>query len=596
MKKILILFLAVLLCLLGGCQKTKVNAPPAEPDPGAVMEEPEDPPESAVLLPVGEITDNAILQKLWEEYFYHTIANVGNTRQFNSAAEIEPMNIAQFAWHKYDTEHGRNTLEQEEGRFSRIFPLETALDYIKRYFNLDSLDVSQINKNSGQYDPERQAFLFNLGEENKFIPYYNSGRDWSIKLTSVVKNADGTVTAVLTHFDYQHKDRAEYTRTYTLQEREDGSLYFLTGKWEYINNNLAKLSGDYQRFDMIAGFNADPQEIWKLQELRLLGEFGGKVLFTQTSYNEGSDGALLLVNPDKMAVEKRLSLPGKIYISDVRLLDDKVLVYLNDRFIVTDPELSATREILLPTALAARIAREEKYDINGIPDIYFGGYDVSADLQKIAYADEIGLKLLDLADGSEKLLAESVPVKSDLMKASYHRSPRFVADEQKVITTMTAYEGTMGYTLCDLNTGEVRKYDISSEGSSTGAIRYDNGLLEVNAYQREGTYKSLYLDFRTGEVQELAVNEPGDTGYIRFIEQSFVGKNYASYITTEHDNMNNDNNMAYLNRVNLQTFQVEEQVISVKAAQVYLLGVLADGRIIFWYSLNPSEYGVCITQ
>lgn len=582
-RKTLIVILSLALFItVAGCKKGQGELPQ---QPGPVLAR-----------PVGELTDPAELQKLWEEYFYHTITNVGNTREFNSAAEIDPMNIAQFAWHKYDTEYGRASLKQEEGRLSRIFPLETVLVYAKRYFDLSSLDVSRIDKRSGQYDRERQVFMFNLGKENQTIPYYNSGRDWSLKLTKVTRNGDGTLTAVLTHYDYQHKDRAEYIRTYTLKEREDGSLYFVSGKWEYINNNLVSLTGDYQRFDKITGLDVDSQNMGMLQELRMLGEFKGKVLFTQTPYNEGAKGALLLVNPDKMEVEKKLTLPEKIYVSDVRLLNDKVYVYLKDRFLVIEPDLSDTNEIPLPPALAGKIAREEKIDANGIPDIFFGGYDVSADQQQIVYSDETGLKLLNLADGHEKLLAESVPVKSDLMKASYHRSPRFVADEQKVITTMTAYEGTMGYTLSDLRTGEVKKYDISSEASSTGAIRYDNGILEVNSYQRDGAVKTLYLDFRTGELKELALAEPGDTGYIRFMETAYMGRNYAAFITTRHDNMDNDNNMTYLNRINLKTFRVEEQLVSVKAAQTNLLGVLTDGRILFWYSLNPCESGICITK
>ncbi len=582
-RKTLIVILALALFItVAGCRKGLGELPEQQ--------------EQAPARPVGEVTDPALLQKLWEEYFYHTITNVGNTREFNSAVEIDPIHIAQFAWHKYDTEYGRTSLKQEEGRFSRIFPLETVLDYAKRYFDLTSLDVSRIDKRSGQYDQKRQVFLFNLGEEDETIPYYNSGRDWSLKLTKVTRNGDGTLTAVLTHYDYQHKDRAEYTRTYTLKERDDGSLYFVSGKWEYINNNLVSLTGDYRRFEKITGLDADLQNMEMLQELRMLGEFGGKVLFTQTPYSEGAKGALLLVDPDKMEVEKKLTLPEKISVSDVRLLNDKLYVYLKDCFLVIEPDLSAIREIPLPPALADRIAREEKINANGIPDIFFGGYDVSYDQQQIVYSDETGLKLLNLADGSGKLLAESVPVKSDLMKASYHRSPRFVADEQKVITTMTAYEGTMGYTLCDLHTGEVKKYGISSESSSTGAIRYDNGILEVNSYQRDGAVKTLYLDFKTGELTELTIAEPGDTGYIRFMETAYMGRNYAAFITTRHDNVDNDNNMSYLNRINLETFQVEEQLVSVKAAQVCLLGVLADGRVLFWYSLNPCENGICITK
>lgn len=589
-RKVLILVLTLVLFInMAGCRK----------EPGKLPEQPEPTPALAGqehVQPVGEITDPVFLQKLWEEYLYHTIANVGNTREFNSAAEIDPIHIAQFAWYKYDVEYGRASLKQEEGTHSRIFPLETVLGYAKRYFDLSSLDVSRIDKQSGQYDPERQVFLFSLGREKETIPYYNSGRDWSLKLTKVTRNGDGTLTAVLTHYDYQHRDRAEYTRTYTLKERDDGTLYFVSGKLEYINNNLVSLTGDYQRFDKIAGLDIDSQNMWMLQEVRMLGEFKGKVLFTQTPYNDGTKGALLLVNPDKMEVEKKLTLPEKIYVSEVRLLNDKVYVYLKDRFLVVEPDLSDTSEIPLPPALAGTIARKEKIDINGIPDIFFGGYDVSADMQQIVFSDETGLKLLNLADGSEKLLAETVPVKSDLMKASYHRSPRFVADEQKVITTMTGYEGTLGYTVCNLQTGEIKKYDISSEASDTGLVRYDNGILEVNSYQQDGAVKTLYLDFRTGELTELALAEPGDTGYIRFKESAYVGKNYAAFITTEHDKVDNDNNMAYLNRINLETFEVEEQIVSVKAAQTCLLGVLADGRILFWYSLNPSESGICITK
>ncbi|MGI6605827.1 MAG: hypothetical protein ACOX2X_02105 [Peptococcia bacterium] len=52
--------------------------------------------------------------------------------------------------------------------------------------------------------------------------------------------------------------------------------------------------------------------------------------------------------------------------------------------------------------------------LNGIPDIFFGGYDVSADGQQIVYSDETGLKLLHLPDGNETLLAESVPLEEQV--------------------------------------------------------------------------------------------------------------------------------------------------------------------------------------
>jgi len=50
--------------------------------------------------------------------------------------------------------------------------------------------------------------------------------------------------------------------------------------------------------------------------------------------------------------------------------------------------------------------------------------------------------------------------------------------------------------------------------------------------------------------------------------------------------------MSFINRLNLNALIVEPKIISVKAAGTHILGVLADGRVVFWYSLNPSENGV----
>jgi len=166
---------------------------------------------------------------------------------------------------------------------------------------------------------------------------------------------------------------------------------------------------------------------------------------------------------------------------------------------------------------------------------------------------------------------------------------------------MSGYENTMGYTLCDLEKDTVKTFDITAECSSTGNIHYDTGSLEVNTHiydskNQTSTPKSLYLDFMSGVVTEIELDNPGDTGYIRFPEYCYVGQEYASFITTVWDNSDNANNMSYINRLNLKTFKVEQNIASVKAAQTHILGVLEDGRIVFWYSLNPSESGICVTK
>jgi len=534
----------------------------------------------------GEITDPMELEKLWQEYFYDSIATVGNTREFNSAQEIDALNVAKFCWHKYVAEHGQESLALA-GKDStlQVFPLSTVLEYAQRYFNLTSLDVSAIEEDS--YDPQKRAFLFNFGSEPT-RPSYNASNPWGEHLDKAVRNSDGTVTAVLVRNGPPQTNRIELTKTYTLMPREDGSLYFARGRWDYIDNHLVSLTGDHQRFDKIIGFDGN------MEELAMIGEANGKLLLAHTPYAKGKKASLLLLNPETMTVEKRIELQEQLELTEVRLAADKIVLFLKDKIVTVDKDLGGTKDTPLPESIKTKMERKPTYDKNGIPDIFFGGYNVSSDLQKIVYADEIGVKLFNPADNSERLLAPAVSIIGSKYNSN-HNHPRFVADEQKVITTMTAYEGTRGYTLCDLRTGAVKTYDISSENSSTGLIHYDTGLLEVNT-QLNGEGKTLYLDFKTESIKEINVEDPGDTGYIRPPDYQYVGQDYAAFINCTWDNKDNAQSMFILNRLNLKTMQVQPKIITVKAAETHILGVLADGRIVFWYNLNPSENGVCITK
>lgn len=134
-----------------------------------------------------------------------------------------------------------------------------------------------------------------------------------------------------------------------------------------------------------------------------------------------------------------------------------------------------------------------------------------------------------------------------------------------------------------------------------GFIRYDTGMLEINTYlyseeKQESECKTVFLDFETGNIREIRLDDPGDTGDIRDPNRCYVGQNYAAFVTYIWDAFDNPSSMFYLNRLNLKTLTVESKIISVKAAGTYILGVLDDGRIIFWYCLNPSEKGICITK
>ena len=540
----------------------------------------------------GDITDPVELEKLWQEYFYDSIATIGNTREFNSAQEIEPLNVARFCGLKYVAEHGEENLKPiAQGSSFRLLPLNIVLEYTKRYFDLTSLDVSKIEQDS--YDQQKHAFIFDFGSGGACTSYNTSRGD---HLDKVTRNNDGTVTAVLVRPDPFKSDRIELTMTYTLKQREDGSLNFVNGRWDYINNHLVSLIGDYQRFDQITGFTGN------MEELSMLGEVDDRLILAYTPYKKEKNGSLMLINPKTMTVEKELEVSENFASTDVSLSGECIKIRLKDRVITVSNTFAQEDSVSLPKTITDKINREPQYNDKGAPDVFFGGYDVSGDRKRYVYADEIGVKLFNTIDNSEKLLSKTFQITgSELLDNSYHKDPRFVADEQKVITTMTGYEGAEGYTLCDLESGKAKTHGITAECSSTGLIRYDTGLLEVNThlYNQEkqiGECKTIYLDFKTGDVKETILTEPGDTGYIRMPDYGYVGQNYAAFITSQRDANDNANNMSYLNRLNLKTLQIEPKIISVQAAEVHILGVLTDGGIVVWYCLNPSENGVCITK
>ena len=544
----------------------------------------------------GDITDPVELEKLWQEYFYDTIWSIGNMSGFDSAEEIDPLDIARFCIDKYNMEYGYDGYEKmelkSENSSSRLLPLDIVLEYAKWYFNLTSLDVTEIS--DGYYDPEKQSFFFGFSDNQKRRTY-NDPKN-IMNLDTVIRNNDGTITAVLVEYDHPPKtDRIVSTMTYTLKKREDGSMYFVSGKRNYINNHLVTITGDYQRFDRITGLD----ERNMLYDLTMIDEVNDKlIMLYNTSYSGIKNAALMLIDINTMSVVKKLELNNEISSSDVSLKGENILIRLNDSFLSVDKTLEKIESFPLPKVITDKINREQK---DNDKRIFFGGYDVSLDRKRYVYADETGVKLFNTIENSEKLLSKTVPITDcELIDNSYHVNPRFVDDEQKVITTMSGYELSMGYTLCDLKNGTVRSYDIGSEASSTGNIRYDSGLMEINNFifnedGETGDYKTMYLGFKTGEVQELYLEDSGDVRIV-MPDQRYVGRSFAAFITVKPDSNDNTNNIYYLNRLNLTTMQIEPKVITVKAARTYILGVLADGRIVFWYSLNPSEEGICITK
>lgn len=606
-KKALFIFvISIIMTTLAGCKSsTQPIEVPKEEKPSIQTSQKEEPvnEQQDNLTPItkekkveklkyGEITDPIVLEKLWQEYLYDSIATIGNSSDFNCADEIEPIHVAKYCFDKYIVEHGIEglALVNEHGS-SRLFPLDTVLEYANRYFNLTNLDLSKIS--SDEYDPQKRAFIFSFFNQGA-RPSHTYKNAFGLHISKVIKNSDDTVTVVLVDYKSYNTQLVERTKTYTLNEREDGSLYFVNGKQEYINNNLVTLTGEYNHFDKISGFEGN------MQELSMVGEIDNKLILAYTPYDK-KKALLMLVNPNNLCVEKQLELNDGFGYNDVKFTGDKLVVLLNDKIVTISASLEQLEDIPLPEVITEKINREPNYNKKGFSDIYFGGYDVSNDMTKFVYSDEIGVKLVNIIDNSEKLLLKTVDFEEDdFLEHSYHSNPKFIAEDKKIITTMTGYEGTLGNTIYDLLNNTTKKYDTGTD-SYPNIIRYDTGLLMINmsTYDSEnqvGDYITLYLDFKSGELMKLNLEDNGDTGGIIDSTFCFVGQNFASFITYTWDEYDTPSSMFYINRLDLKTMMIKPQVISVKAASTYILGVLNDGRTVFWYNLNPSENGVCITK
>lgn len=520
-----------------------------------------------------KITDTARLDKIWDNYINDTICNISNCQLFNSPKEIEPYSIVDYCFNRYVAENGVSKLSQggSGGIQGFLFPLKTANEYAKRYFNIDEINVSAVN--SDYYNKEKQVFVITREPRDNWVTKYNEPNHWGIHLLDVEKNTDGTYKVVMGTYDDKEKKRVQMTITYTLEERSDGSLYFVSGRWDWINNNLVKITGDCEKFDNIKGYIGD------LKYVRLAGEVNGKLLFYSLFNNE-----IMYIDKPTMSVIKSIVVSDDVNAYNdffgIRLLEDDIVVKLGDKLIIVDKDLNSKKE--------------KKISVKTKGKIY--GYDVSSDLRRIVFSDEEGLKLIESENSSPKLLMKSEKYKDPVEGISVYFSPRFVADEAKIICTKSGYECTRGVFLYDIQSGVVKKV-LASDYSTTSGIVEDSGILEVNGYDSETNKdRTAYLDFKTGKLTEVPLK---DTGFIaEIIGQSmcYTGKNYAAFVTYKMDNDDLANRMYYINRLNLKTLELENQIITVKAAGIYISGVTDDGQIIFYYEYNPGENGVAVTK
>jgi hypothetical protein len=528
-----------------------------------------------------EVTDPSRLQKFWEDYIYHALHTVMNTDEYTSATELNSNDIISYCWNQYVEDLGYEYLDQRleyknEESSSRLFPFEIAQEYMQSYFNIDSIDVSQLGDDF--YDSEKNAYIVWLKTppKNPAFQYLNSRGTF---LEEVIINNDGTITFILNSYFDRDKKYIERTIVCTLKERQDGSLYFISGSKEYFENERFKIVGSYEKFEKIDLIDL----IDDTSDRTIIGEVGNNIII-QTGKH---DIPLILVDSDTMSVKKELFLHTNRETFQAKIRDDKIIAKQEDRIIIYDYEFAKIDEILIPQSIFDAVTGNSPW-----------GYDISTDHTKIVFADEGGLKLFDLITNEESILVEAVLVENPkwgpVLEGYYY--PRFINDDKAVIATRPAYESYDGYYRYNFADQGLTRYD-SFEMISTWNVLYDTGMItniRTPDYDEEkGTsnYIISYLDFTKGEKYDIEEEIFGRPIHHNMHNGDiYVGENHAAFLT-QYDNQSRSplEDMWYVHRLDLRTMEIQTNLLTVNNAGLDLLGVLENGEIIFFYDSKQGE-------
>ncbi len=565
-RKLLAMMLALLVILISGCGKEAEVIIQEEPKPLTDM----------------EITDPIELAEIWDGYLYFAITTIMNTETYNSPADIDPNDIIQYCWDQYLADNGKEaliaTLEPvSEESNSLYFPMETAMDYVEKYFNTRELDLSLMQEE--YYDVNKGAFTFPA--YGRRILSYRDENAWGIELEQAIRHTDGSITATLAQNANGRNELVEREFICTLIPRDDGSYYISRGTWQYLDIDTVAIQGDH--------LDLGPLETGYK---RIIGETADWVIMSTND----EERPLLALDKGTLEVVRALSADGAEYTRPGTVKDEDIILYLEGRIEIYNSELRFEEEIGLPSSLLRTEGEDEVF-----------GRDLSPDRKNVIYSDKEGLKLYNLESGSSSLLMGTLPGRGqppDGIRNRYFYHPRFVAGGYKVVATLAGYDYNTGFISYELETGTFQLVEEYFEGISTKNQFYDSGMLAWIEAHREGEageaeiptdyglFDVYYYDFASGQTNIIEA-ELAETSvdYIRWPDSVYNGKNQVAFLTFT-DNMK----VIHINRLNLDTWKLEEDIVNVEGANVYILGVLEDGSILFSYYRNSAENGLCLIR
>ncbi len=562
--KRLIALSLVLMLFLAACQEVSEDT---NPIPIADVEEP-------VISVAEEITDQEELEILWRDYLFFAIATVMNTEQYDSVAEIDPKYMIRYCWNQYVEEKGAQELEQQLAVASpysarRLFPLEAGLEYVERYFDTRDIELDKLS--DSLYNPDGRYFTLKVRERE--IPSYRDDNAWGMKLGKVLRYEDGRIEVEINQMASDRRDMVERVFTAKLAAREDGSLYFVSGGWRFLDNDSISMEGAYRELGILD----------KRFE-RVIGETDTALYLS----NKETETPILVLAKESFEVINELSHAQTEYLRLPALDGDTITLYLEDSIEIYDLFLQPMGKIALPECLIPQTEEERIF-----------GLDLSQDGERLVFADREGLKIYDLTEGQEHLLTPTMLGRGqppDGKKNRYYFHPRFVGNGTKLIATLAGYDYNTGFFCYDMESGASQVVEEYFDGMSTEHLFQDTGMLtwieslarEEEEVQDNPYFELYYYDFYSSETNLIATALKEEAlNYVRVASTLYNGKHHVAFLT-----YTDNQDIIHVNRLDLSIWDVELDLLRLQGGRLNILGVLEDGSILFSYYRNPAENGL----
>lgn len=536
------------------------------------------------------VSDPQVLTSLWEEYIQEGITSIFN-RPFDKPEDLERNYAIQYA---VRTISRKDACSIDENGYGLITPQLTS-EYIKRYFNTDlnDIDPQKDYRFTAFYNPEMQAFDTADMNKTRFQGKYDEMNPWGTILDSVTHNQEtGTYRVKLVHYASNKGSRVSKEIYCILKERSDGSLYFESVSVNYPNSEkLLKFDGKYNKLDPVSlDIKSDNPE----GPIQVLADFEGRIFVRSNNGNKGNEYEDILRIWDEKTLKEISRISSRKDFKAVKQLPDGYLLITQDSRIKLDLGLNKIYDKELPDAV--------KKAYNGD---WQGGFDVSRDGRFYVYSvKEQGLVLYDEQNNSENVLTRHRPRNAKFEFVPYILEPVFVDGDTKVVAKILGYESIGGYVIVDLKTGQVKPLTVET-GSGNTINAFDSHLpaaygvsavspkpdgkkpQEINIARMD--YGEMKIDYLQFVLADHSQNQPEPEINPVLLQND----RYLAYISCmRSDKGDRADDMSYIVRLDLHTMRAET-LLSIKAGFANLLGMLDDGRVIFFYSFeNINGIGI----